>query len=250
LVLLAGNKKKIMSLRRNIGNVIAMNNQTDADIVLSAVGQPHVTDLPTVPLTVPAAYTTIDPVAATNSTSVAAIAPAVDNSALLYLGLGAGALFLLTRKKKRVGAADGEKKKSSMLPLLLVGGAAVAYYFYTQSQNSASAVATVTTTDPTTGAVVTTPVVQTGITVAPSVTLPDAATMHNQLYAYSVPWRYAVDRMSPTELAAMYTYVYGYLQKGLRLYAYPGIYQDGWYDVNLYNQLKALNTKWSLGILN
>lgn len=238
-----------MSLRRNIGNVGSAAPMTDAERILSATSQPLTISTPLPTVAVVFADPGTPPVTDANTTPVTAIVPATDNT-LLYLGLGAGALLLLTRKSGKVSGTEGEKKKSSLLPVLLVGGGILAWYLYNQSQ-ATGAGAAVTVVDPVTGvATAAVTPVQTGITVEPSVTLPADGQVYNQLYAYSVPWRYAVDRMTAAERQALYTYVYAYLQKGLRLYGYPGVYQDGFYDLNLYNQIKALNTKWSLGLLN
>lgn len=80
--------------------------------------------------------------------------------------------------------------------------------------------------------------------------LPADNVVYNTLYNYSVPWRYAIDRMTAQERHNLYLYIFGYIEKHLRLYSYPGVFPDGNYDPDLYSAIAALSEKWHLGLLN
>lgn len=189
-----------------------------------------------------------------------------DNKNILLIGAaGLGALLLFSADGKKAmngitGIGKKGKKDKNLLPLLLVGGVA-AYWYFTKDATPAATNTTNTTTDTTT--------ITPGLNVAPdyaTVTpepptaympdpsmaiqpLPSDTTIYNLLYAYSVPWRYAVDRMSTAERVALYTYIWAYMKKGLHLYNFAGNYQDGYFDHNLYADVLALSNKWQLGLL-
>jgi hypothetical protein len=234
-----------MSLRRNIGNVMPLAS-TNADKVLFATTM--AVPLPTLKPAAPIAIVQYPPAqASSNATSVNQIVPGVPNT-FLYAGLGAGALWLATRKGKKISGTG--KKKQSLVPLLLVGGGVLAYYLYT-TYNTVSVLPgnndSATTPAGTANGSAIAPI---NAVTNPAIALPNDTTIYNLLTSYSIPWRYAVDRMSAAERQALYSYVWGYIKKGLRLYDYPGVYQDGYYDAVLYTQIKALTDKWNLGLLN
>lgn len=243
-----------MSLVRNIGGVTAQNNSmTDAETILAAVSQPGA--IPPGPATTPPIFTPVtinatDSVAASNSTDISQIVAGVPNT-LLYAGLGAGALWLAMRKGKGVGSAEGKKK--SMLPLLLIGGGVLVYWLYTKNQTAVPVTADLGEGIPDPGTAttaVTTATVPVAAMLNPAPVLPSDTNIYNALYGYSIPWRYAIDRMSIAERQALYTYVFGYIKKALRLYNYAGSFPDGFFDLSLYQQIKTLSDKWNLMLLN
>ena len=248
------NKNYKMSLNRNvagIGNpmaapVISINQLIDggAAPVLTAKSTPLVNVPPLEAIKAP------PDIAANNSLIPGS---SLTNTQLLIAGAAGLGLLYLINKPASVGAEGGEGKKSkSMLPLLIIGGA-LAYWLYTKNQAANSATQTTPGLLPPAsgggGSDAGQPL-SGQITVAPSVTIPTDDYAHNALFNYSVPWRYAVDRMSPAERQALYIYVFAYIKKNLRLYNYPGFYYDGWYDPTLYSEVRAVSDKWNMGLLN
>jgi len=170
---------------------------------------------------------------------------------VILVAAGLGAIYLLTQKNT-VGAISGKnkpgKKKSSMLPILLVGGAAAAYLYYKNSNPAADS--TAPGSDTTANNTPPPPPPPQGIVFTPA-TLPTTdSAIYNQLFNYSVPWRYAVDRMTTEQRKTLYLYVYGYIVKHLRLYNFPGSFPDGNYDPVLYAAVTAIENQWHLGLLN
>jgi len=167
---------------------------------------------------------------------------------VILAAAGLGAIWLLTDGKQKTmsGPKNKErKKKSSMLPVLLIGGAAAAYLYFKNSSTPADGTAPTTpaaTNDNTTPA-------QTGFVFTPIQVPTTDAAIHNALYNYSVPWRYAVDRMTPDERKTLYLYVYGYIERHIHLYNFPGVFPDGIYDPALYAAVLAVSNKWNLQLL-
>jgi hypothetical protein len=249
-----------MSLRRNIGNIQTPSPATAEQLVLAGAAT---TNGPTMlePATSIQINNPFPAIADSNTTAVPSLVPGIPNTALYIIG-GLGAVYLLTRKKT-IGATE-DKKEKSLLPLLLIGGGVAAWWWW-NNKNTVPAATTVNqVAQPATGGndtivppvTVQTPVASlaaAGSAVDPLTAimpLPINADVYNNLYAYSIPWRYAVDRMTAAERADLYEYVFAYLKNGLRLYDYPGIYYDGYYDANLFGAIKELSDKWNLGLLN
>jgi hypothetical protein len=191
-----------------------------------------------------------------NAAVVAPAAATKNLNGLLIAAAGLGALLLFSKDGKKAVqgiTGIGKKKKDNMLPLLIVGGAA-AYWYFTQTPAAAAAppagLPLTPPVDPASG--IPAPAVYGVVITDPKILLqplPNDTTVYNLLYAYSTPWRYAVDRMTAPERQALYVYVWGYIKPGLHLYNYVGTYPDGFYDPALYAEVLALSTKWNLGLL-
>jgi len=144
--------------------------------------------------------------------------------------------------------AKKEQKSKSVLPWLAVIGIGL-YLLYDANKSQGATTTTTPATSDTTGnnTTSTTTVIPTGVSnPAAGVALPSDNDVYRQLYDYSVPWRYAVDRMSTAERAALWIYIFCYIKKNLHLYSYSGSFPDGYYDPQLYATLAALSTKWNL----
>jgi hypothetical protein len=130
-----------MSLKRNIGG-ISDTGLTPQQQVLQAAATPS-TNLPsdTIPFQIPQPQVVPPDAVASNVTPVAAITPApAKNNTLLYVGLGIGALLLLSKENNDSGLVGDTAEITGMDKTTLVGIgvvaaiAAVGYWLYTKNQ--------------------------------------------------------------------------------------------------------------------
>lgn len=244
-------------LIHNGGVVKDSPGTSPVDLILQTTATPIIDEAPQVytPInqTNVATVPTID--AIPNIANVPNAAAGGTNNTVVVIAAGLGALLLFSKEGKKAvegitGIGKKKKNKSSMLPLLLVAGAG-AYWYFNQTPATTTSSLTPPATNPPANDPTTTPtqafaVPDPALAIQP---LPNDTTIYNLLYAYSVPWRYGVDRMTAAEKQALYTYVFGYIKPGIHLYNYPGTYQDGFYNPQLYAEILQLSNKWNMGLL-
>lgn len=145
--------------------------------------------------------------------------------------------------------SDAVKKKSYLFPALVIGGVALWYFFgRKETVQPPPDITTVTEFDPLTGQPVTPPIVADNAQVTAlqsNVAIADRAA----LIQYDPANRVKYEQMNDAETITAYNYFFGYLIMGKKLYQYPnatGIFPDGGYDTNLYNQVKALQSKYGI----
>lgn len=152
-------------------------------------------------------------------------------------------------KKKRVVYV--KSRKSPVIPLLIVGGAAL-WWFLSKKDSSLQPVPDVQqpAQDPVTGE----PVIQPPPIVADNANataLQSAAAINDRaaLVSYDPANTTKYKQMNDAETIAAYSYVFGYVVQGKKLYQYPnttGIFPDGGWDTALYNAVKALQLKYGI----
>lgn len=180
-----------------------------------------------------------------------------NSNALLYIGLGLGALYLLTASGKgNAIGGKGEKKKGSMLPLIALLGIG-GYYLYTKSQDP-------TGTTPPPSDIIPVPTNQVpgnGQTSLPPITAPPevvaparAATAANDLAAMQRDWPgigAQLNQLTDSEIIGVYNYFYGYVLPGNVLHQYPpatGSWADGGWNTQLYNQIATIRSKYGINL--
>jgi CHASE3 domain sensor protein len=115
----------VMQVKQAANGAVAAETANIATVTQDSAGDTVVT-----PSTTPAAS--------------ADAAPGVKTAPLLLMGIGAGALYLLSRK--RGGAMAGKKKKGLLIPALIVGGVA-AWWYFSNRKSTQTTPATTSTTD-------------------------------------------------------------------------------------------------------
>lgn len=196
-------------------------------------------------------------------------APAVSKRGLVVGAVAtAVAVYALSRKNGSVGSEAPKSERSVLFPLLLVGGAAW-YYWYTNVRTDSSTVVSTPNTNGTDTAnhnlIPTeqkeplpgnTPSQPPPFQAAPDVVAAAQQQVGNtNLAALQRDWpalAATIATMTPAEINTMYQYFYGYVVQGMKLYRLPnatGIYADGGWNTQLYDQVAAINAKYKLNTL-